>query len=160
MLLASAIETSCSCKSISIFLRRQECLPFLNSVLSLLFVRLKIPEADNKPYLRLMCIETAFEFHITYEAGSEVLILPKQMYFRWHSLPFVRYCITQRGRFHLEKAAMTLLWRYYDDHKAIETSRWVCEERLVCVRGRYRVTGALCLSNYKQFECFLMIRKR
>jgi hypothetical protein len=108
MLLASAIEMSCSCKSISIFLRRQGCLLFLNSALSRLCVGLNNPEADNKPYLGLKCIDSAFEFHSTYEAGFEVLILPKQMYFSGHSLPLVRYCITQHG-LRLGQAAMTLL---------------------------------------------------
>jgi len=82
MLLASAIEMSCSCKSISIFLPRQTCLLFLNTALNRLCFRLNNPEADNKPYIRLTCVETAFGFHITYEAGSEALILPKQMCFR------------------------------------------------------------------------------
>jgi hypothetical protein len=108
MLVALAIETSCVSKPISILLGRHECLPFLNIALSCLFVRLNNLEADNKPYLRLMCIDAAFEFHITYEAGSEALILPKQMYFSGHSQPLLRYCITQHG-YHLGKAAMTLL---------------------------------------------------
>jgi hypothetical protein len=149
MLLASAIETSCSCKSISIFLRRQACLLFLNTTLKRLCVRLNNPEADNKPYLRTS-IKTAFGFHITYEAGSEALILPKQMCFRGHSLTIseVLYYLTwisfRRNCYDVIVTIITLLRRH--DGFARNDG--------VCVRGRCRLTGVFCISNDKQFEWF------
>lgn len=75
--------------------------------IEMLICSLQHPQADNKLYLLLMCVEKAFEFHLTYKPVPEALIRSKQMYLSGHSELLPGHCVTEHG-FRLRKAAVTL----------------------------------------------------